>query len=73
MKLIYTADGPSELYDLRQDWMEKIGLSESMPEKTDDLIRVYEQWLAKTPKAKTEQRDFTDAQKRSLRALGYLE
>jgi len=72
-KLMISVDADGELFDLDSDWEEKKDLRAERPQVADELTVDYRLWENRTPQTVVKERELTPAEKKTLRALGYID
>jgi arylsulfatase A-like enzyme len=72
-KLMTWANGANELYDLDRDFDERSNLAAARPDLVLDLTRRYRAWESLIPETKAVERELTPSEKKTLRALGYVD
>ena len=72
-KLLLNSRGPRELYHSDEDTMDAHDLLAQDPAQATRLLAVWEEWKRQTPLTKRGARQLTPSEKRSLRALGYVD
>jgi arylsulfatase A-like enzyme len=72
-KLMISVDADGELFDLDRDWNEKTDLRPLRPDMVEELTWQYRRWEAQTPETRVIERELTPAEKKTLRALGYID
>ena len=71
-KLLTNVRGPQELYHFDQDPGDERDLLVDQPAEAVRLFGLWEQWKSETPHTQPEVKNYTDKEKRNLRALGYV-
>jgi arylsulfatase A-like enzyme len=66
-------DGPSELYDLIDDPMERVDRTASDPTRATALAKRIDDWLGGQGAGKPTPLELSDAERKKLEALGYVE
>ena len=72
-KLMISVDADGELFDLNNDWHEKHDLRAQRSDMAAELTYQFRMWEARTPETQVRERDLTPAEKKTLRALGYID
>ncbi len=71
-KLLTNEAGKPALYDLSSDFEESRDISGN-EELVNEMFNELSSWKKRTPKAEDVKKEFTPAEKKSLKALGYLQ